>query len=163
MVVYMLNTPLLCVSPSSIYLYHPLYCPPSHPFLTSLPPLLSRQVYKIPMTKEAVLTTEQADRLFPGLEELILFHSELLDCTLYATNWYYLHHPGGLCNDLKEHTALTNNGVVMTIADVLLQRVSCSVPYITEWLRPHSGCQLFWIIWRRWNRAFQWPFSSCLS
>ena len=25
------------------------------------------------------------------------------------------------------------------------------------WLRPHSGCQLFWIIWRRVSRAYQHP------
>ena len=27
---------------------------------------------------------------------------------------------------------------------------------ITEWLRPRSGWMLFWIIWRRWSRAYQW-------
>ena len=31
---------------------------------------------------------------------------------------------GGLCAELKEHTAETTNGVVKTIANVLLQRVS---------------------------------------
>ena len=28
---------------------------------------------------------------------------------------------------------------------------------ITEWLSPRSGCQLFWIIWRRWSRTYQRP------
>ena len=26
---------------------------------------------------------------------------------------------------------------------------------VTEWLSPQSGCQLFWIIWRRWGRTYQ--------
>ena len=32
--------------------------------------------------------------------------------------------------------------------------------WIAEWLSPWSGCQLFWIIWRRWSRSYQlwyWP------
>ena len=27
---------------------------------------------------------------------------------------------------------------------------------IAEWLRPRSRWMLFWIIWRRWSRAYQW-------
>ena len=34
----------------------------------------------MPMTKESVLTPEQVDRLFPSLEELILYHSENYSC-----------------------------------------------------------------------------------
>jgi len=31
---------------------------------------------------------------------------------------------------------------------------------IAEWLSPRSGCQLFWIIWRRWSRAYQLWYSE---
>ena len=35
---------------------------------------------------------------------------------------------------------------------------------ITEWLGPHSGCQLFWIKWRRWSRAYQrWYWLQILA
>ncbi|CAI8027711.1 Rho guanine nucleotide exchange factor 12 [Geodia barretti] len=60
-------------------------------------------VYKVPMTRECVLPAEQVDQLFSSLEELIQFHD-------------------GLCAELVEYTANTTNGVVKTIADVLLPR-----------------------------------------
>lgn len=87
---------------------------------------LSYKVYKVPMTKESVLTQEQVDLLFPSLEELILYHSESYSCVCMCI-WgivFCFEYSADLCTELKEHTADTTNGVVKAIADVLLQRVS---------------------------------------
>lgn len=42
---------------------------------------------------------------------------------------------------------------------------ACMVTYavITEWLRPRSRCQLFYIIWRMWYWAYQCVWSSLLT
>ena len=62
-------------------------------------------MYKDPLQKQNILSAQQAEQLFPSLEELILFHS-------------------ALCNDLKETVGPVQNEICKNIADVLLKRVS---------------------------------------
>ena len=62
-------------------------------------------MYKDPLQKRNILSAQQAEQLFPSLEELILFHSTL-------------------CTDLKERVGPVQNEICKNIADVLLQRVS---------------------------------------
>ena len=64
---------------------------------------LMKYMYKIPLQRQSVLTPQQLEQLFPSLEELILFH-------------------GGLCADLKERISMFPDGVVKSVADVLLLR-----------------------------------------
>ena len=67
------------------------------------------QLYKDPLQKRNILSAQQAEQLFPSLEELILFHSTL-------------------CTDLKERVGPVQNEICKNIANVLLQRLSiCSV------------------------------------
>ncbi len=69
-------------------------------------------MYKDPLQKRnpnPILSAQQAEQLFPSLEELILFHSTL-------------------CTDLKERVGPVQNEICRNIADVLLQRVSEIIP-----------------------------------
>ena len=59
------------------------------------------QMYKDPLPKRNILLAQQAEQLFPSLEELILFHSTL-------------------CTDLKERVGPVQNEICKNIADVLL-------------------------------------------
>ena len=62
-------------------------------------------MYKDPLQKQNILSAQQAEQLFPSLEELIIFHSTL------RTN-------------LKERVGPVQNEICKNIADILLQRVS---------------------------------------
>ena len=74
-------------------------------FLLNLHTMSNTQMYKDPLQKRNILSAQQAEQLFPSLEELILFHSTL-------------------CTDLKERVGPVQNEICKNIADVLLQRVS---------------------------------------
>ncbi len=63
-------------------------------------------MYKVPLQKQGILPPRDIEQLFPSLEELILFHS-------------------GFCTQMKERVGPANDGIVTSLADVLLQRV-CS-------------------------------------
>ena len=67
-------------------------------------------MYKIRLQKQNILSAQQAEQLFPSLEELILFHN-------------------GLCADLKERVNPVQNEICKNIADVLLQRVSAETVF----------------------------------
>ncbi len=69
------------------------------------PPPPTPQMYKIPLQKQGILPARDIEQLFPSLEELIHFHS-------------------GFCSQLKERVAPLKDGIVTSIADLLLQRVS---------------------------------------
>ena len=82
-------------------------------------------MYKIPLQKRNILSAQQAEQLFPSLEELILFHS-------------------GLCADLKERVGPVQNEICKNIADVLLQRVSttCEVGKLLFTMLPSLSVSL---------------------
>ena len=72
---------------------------------TCLHTMSDTQMYKDPLQKRNILSAQQAEQLFPSLEELILFHNTL-------------------CTDLKERVGPVQNETCKNIADVLLQRLS---------------------------------------
>ncbi len=77
-----------------------------HRYISIIPISFSpMQMYKIPLQKQGILPARDIEQLFPSLEELIHFHS-------------------GFCSQLKERVAPLKDGIVTSIADLLLQRVS---------------------------------------